>query len=113
MKILIGKIDFFDKEKGEMVDKAMLSNNLALFSQYMDHAFGNFGSYMRCYFFCELLAVGNIVGQMFFLNQVLHGRWYLYGYEVVALYWSGHFIPAQANEDVNPMVMVSQSWHST
>ena len=101
LKTLISKIDYFDKEKDSDASK------LTIFAQYMEHSLGNYGSYMRRYFFCEALVLVNIALQMFILNRVLHGRWYLYGYETVALYWGKRYTPKLIAEDANPMVLVS------
>lgn len=106
MKVLISKISYFDSNGFEdATAKAKKIAEEKLFARYVDHSLGNHGSYMRAYFVCEVLAMSIFALQNAVLNKMFHGRWFLYGYEVVLIYFDDN-LHHLIDTDANPFVMV-------
>lgn len=109
MKDLIKKVSYFDSNGlDDAIEKAKKMSEEKMFARYIDHSFGNHGSYMRSYFLCELLAIGIFALQMMVLNNMFYGRWFLYGYEVLILYFNDD-LHHMIETDANPLVMVRKA----
>jgi hypothetical protein len=54
-----------------------------LLVDYLYNSRGHHNWYAARYFFCEILALGNVVGQMFMLDKFFDGEFLTYGLQVI------------------------------
>lgn len=75
-------------------------NKKRLLVDYLIHSRGHHDWYAARYFFCELLAFGNVVGQMFMLDKFFDGEFLNYGLEVIDFY------QMDQEDRVDPMIRI-------
>ncbi|KAG5869925.1 Innexin shaking-B, partial [Gonioctena quinquepunctata] len=52
------------------------------------------------YYFCEILALANVIGQMFLMNRFFDGAFLMFGFEVLS------FINADQEDRMDPMIQI-------
>ncbi|KAI1289666.1 Innexin shaking-B [Halotydeus destructor] len=71
-----------------------------LLVEYLNSSKGHHDWYAARYFFCEILALINVVGQMFMLDKFFDGEFLRYGLEVI------EFHQMDQEERIDPMIRI-------